>query len=828
MNARTNPPMLDVALALIADGFHVTPLHGKRPYLDRWPERAINTENGARAHWAMQPTDGLGVVGGMPLPGGGYLALIDLDEKNGVSGGASFRQWCAEHGVDTASLPKSRSVQTPNRGSHIYLRTPEPVQTRGGVLPGLDIRGKGGQCVAPGVVIDGYGAYAWVNDAPIAECPAALLPLFTQARNDGATPEQRGKALSEFGPLQMKSLASAVRFLAQQDGFADAYGTWFDTGIGLASLKGTDFENEALELFHEFSATSSKYDSAVVYAKWGNDLDARSATPKCIIYDAEQLGWSDPVQPRERLQEVFPLGGGEPAPWGESLESRLKWISEAHPEDIQQKLLPAFARTELAPVAMDALKQAICKRLSVKAGVLNAQLQHLRGQRAVGDRTIAEMVLQQIGTENIAKLGTSGVYVWDGMGVWNRIPPGASGLHPLINAEVGEKIDSGKTMASVATLLTAMLPEVSDDTLEAALKANELRVNCPNGELMLNEATGEWVLRPHERESYFLNRIAVPYDPNATAPEFEKALRGMFAGALDVDLKVARFVELMGYTLLRTCRFEMIVYLSGEGANGKSTLLRVLMNLLGPANYTAVHPDKLGEEFLRAQLHGKLANIVTEVGANARVPDQAFKVLASGEPSTVSEKNRPQFLLRPYATLWMAANSHPHVIDQTRGFWRKISVFSFPHNFEGAKDDTSLKAKLEAELPGILTMALQAIGGAWKRGKLTDSPSVAQATADWQTSTDQAAGFAADCLDLSNPAASERSDAVYTKYRLWAKEEGNAYTLGRKALATRLKRFGIHTMRAPTGHNLLCGLRLRAANEGPGPGTRGPAVNPFD
>lgn len=79
--------------------------------------------------------------------------------------------------------------------------------------------------------------------------------------------------------------------------------------------------------------------------------------------------------------------------------------------------------------------------------------------------------------------------------------------------------------------------------------------------------------------------------------------------------------ELIGYTLLTTCRYEKFALLVGPGANGKTVLLGTIKALVGAKHAAAVQPSQFDNVFQRAHLQGKLANIVTEIAEGVVIAD---------------------------------------------------------------------------------------------------------------------------------------------------------------------------------------------------------------
>ncbi len=100
-------------------------------------------------------------------------------------------------------------------------------------------------------------------------------------------------------------LESAIDYLD-----ADGYGDWVYIGLCLSSLKGTDHEDSALELFHKVSAKSDKYDTAECDAKWSKDLNATQLSYKSIFYLAKKKGWVNPqTEDQPTVIEIEPWTG---------------------------------------------------------------------------------------------------------------------------------------------------------------------------------------------------------------------------------------------------------------------------------------------------------------------------------------------------------------------------------------------------------------------------------------------------------------------------------------------------------------------------------------
>lgn len=180
----------------------------KHPRETSWQSRPpLRTAGEVEAVWSRWPQANLG------LRTGRTFWALDVDPDSG--GFASLARLQAEYGP----LPDSYRVRTGSGGCHLYLAMPtdptvkirNSVGGRGGVAPGIDVRGPGGQVVAPPSV-SLKGGYVVEADVPIAPAPGWLLDL-VRLRPAPAPPPGSQKVLG--APLDARERAW---LLATKDG----------------------------------------------------------------------------------------------------------------------------------------------------------------------------------------------------------------------------------------------------------------------------------------------------------------------------------------------------------------------------------------------------------------------------------------------------------------------------------------------------------------------------------------------------------------------------------------------------------------------------------
>lgn len=126
------------------------------------------------------------VLTGAPLPGGGYLLVLDVDVKAGKDGRVSlFQHTCIE-----GDLPDGPVVRTPSGGLHYYFRAFKRYrQSIGKLGVGLDIKCAGGYVVAPGAQKPS-GVYRWeVGKSPDQE-PIPEIPEWLETWLDENSPPE--------------------------------------------------------------------------------------------------------------------------------------------------------------------------------------------------------------------------------------------------------------------------------------------------------------------------------------------------------------------------------------------------------------------------------------------------------------------------------------------------------------------------------------------------------------------------------------------------------------------------------------------------------------
>jgi len=167
------------ALAYAAAGLRVLPIKPglKSPPMNGWQNAATTDLNIIGNWWTQLYRDhGVGIATGP----GSDIFVLDVDITGNKAGDETLAELEATHG----HLPATATVITASGGTHHYFRLPPDTDIRNSSAtrlgPGLDIRGRGGQVVAPPTRI-GDNTYQWDGGemGQIADAPAWLINLLT-------------------------------------------------------------------------------------------------------------------------------------------------------------------------------------------------------------------------------------------------------------------------------------------------------------------------------------------------------------------------------------------------------------------------------------------------------------------------------------------------------------------------------------------------------------------------------------------------------------------------------------------------------------------------
>lgn len=317
-------------------------------------------------------------------------------------------------------------------------------------------------------------------------------------------------------------------------------------------------------------------------------------------------------------------------------------------------------------------------------------------------------------------------------------------------------------------------------------------LNLRNGVLDLQ--TGDFIT--HD-PAFMLTKMApVAYDENAECPLWTSFLNRIMDGNEGLIDFLQRAV---GYSLTGCTTEHVLFFLYGSGANGKSTFLNTLMNVLG--DYAKpTDPDlllsKQGESHPTgvADLRGARMAITNEIEDGKRLAENLVKQLTGGDRLKARYMRQDFFDFLPTHKLWIAGNYKPVIRGVDEGIWRRMRLVPFNVTIPPEERDKHLEAKLKKEYHGILRWA---IDGAmkWRESGLTYPEEVRAAVDQYRSEQDALSGFLEEECVIS-PTVKAPKAILYKAYVTWCEENGQHPYSHKRLTQTILQRFDVREQKS--------------------------------
>ncbi|MFE2730905.1 phage/plasmid primase, P4 family [Streptomyces sp. NPDC059349] len=290
-------------------------------------------------------------------------------------------------------------------------------------------------------------------------------------------------------------------------------------------------------------------------------------------------------------------------------------------------------------------------------------------------------------------------------------------------------------------------------------------VACTNGLLRIRDRQ----LLPHTPD--FFNHVSVPfaYDPNASAPEWDRFLADIWAEAPDA---IAALQEWFGYVLSGRTDQQKILLMVGPSRSGKGTIARVMKELVGKNNLAGPTLAGLGTNFGLATLIGKPLAVISDArlsGNDSQVVERLLTI--SGEDTIdIDRKFRVQWTGKLPTRLMMLSNELPHFGDSSGVIARRFIVLNFTRSWLGQEDPTLLD-RLVAEMPGILNWALDGLARLQCTRRITEPSASREAITTMQDTASPTSAFIRERC-ATGPACTIPVDNLWVIWREWAEDNG--------------------------------------------------------
>jgi putative DNA primase/helicase len=273
-------------------------------------------------------------------------------------------------------------------------------------------------------------------------------------------------------------------------------------------------------------------------------------------------------------------------------------------------------------------------------------------------------------------------------------------------------------------------------------------------------------------EDLMTMRCPVPWQANATAPRWERAVAEWFP-----DPEVRAYVQrVAGSALVGAQRDHVFVIHYGLGGNGKGTFTRALQAVLGPLA-TEIHLSLLIQvqhkehDTVKADLFRARLALAVEVDRRVKLAEASVKNLTGNDRIRGRRMREDPWSFDPTHSLWLQTNHLPEISGRDTGIWRRIRVVKWERTFSGEDEDQDLDETLASEAPGILGWLVEGCL-AWQREGLQEPEKVVRDTLAYRRAEDTFSRFQDDVDLVFAPGLEMQAQALQDLLSEWASAEG--------------------------------------------------------
>ena len=226
------------------------------------------------------------------------------------------------------------------------------------------------------------------------------------------------------------------------------------------------------------------------------------------------------------------------------------------------------------------------------------------------------------------------------------------------------------------------------------------RIHVANGTLFLDGTF-------KEEKEFCMNRLPVSYNPDAPKPE--KWLS--FLEQLLYPEDIPTLQEYMGYCLIPSTKAQQMLFLIGNGGEGKSRIGLVMHALLGNNMNTGSVAKIETSNFARADQQFKYLLVDDDMKLEALPQTNHIKTIVTAElPMDLEKKGEQSYQGELYVRFMVFGNGSLRALyDHSDGFYRRQLILSVKPRDKSRKDDPYIAEKMCAEAEGIFLWALEGL-----------------------------------------------------------------------------------------------------------------------
>jgi P4 family phage/plasmid primase-like protien len=309
--------------------------------------------------------------------------------------------------------------------------------------------------------------------------------------------------------------------------------------------------------------------------------------------------------------------------------------------------------------------------------------------------------------------------------------------------------------------------DINDSKAEIVIFSNGVLCVCGfNSETPLNKKK----LNNFSPNQNYTIGIPHQFKPRARCPNFNA-----FVGQILPKESHPLLKQIMGYLLIPSTKYRRFFIFVGKGANGKSTLIDVIIAMLGRKNVSHQSLHRIAENrFASAELYGKLANTYADLDSGDIKSTGLLKQIVAGDALDFEHKFKNPFSAPVTARLLFSANTIPAIREESKAIEDRLIILEFPNRFEASQQVKGLVDMLTKrnEMEGIITQwALPGLQSLLEKGEFDIPNRSKELQANYRKQTDPFIDFADQRIETVPEAFANRKE-LYNEYRSWCGNSG--------------------------------------------------------
>ena len=308
-------------------------------------------------------------------------------------------------------------------------------------------------------------------------------------------------------------------------------------------------------------------------------------------------------------------------------------------------------------------------------------------------------------------------------------------------------------------------------TSRDTFNTDKTRIPLKNG--LFNIETFE--LEEFDKNNIFNFRFPITYDADAVCPNIEAWITQIVS-----EDSFALFQEVCGYGFEPSFPLHIALWMHGAGRNGKGAFMRLYKKLIGK-NGSSIPLEQVSAKY-RFALIGLLNSFVndcSEPQSNYVFQTETFKKITGADEIEGEIKGlQKKINFTSFAKFFIMGNKYPTIEDDTTGFWERMVIVKFPHDYSKEFIVNIEDKKIEEDggedkaLAGFFNWCMVGLKRLKKSGyKITESKSSEDTRLEFEKISNSIRAFITECVVLK-PSEKYPQPDLWNEYKNYCDQFG--------------------------------------------------------